>query len=98
MQKSFQAVLIAVVGLGAAICFGTRAQAAPIIAPNPGGSIVVTNSTTSSYIYVDTPVTDRVDNYSTTVLALLNGNQVFSETFSAPFSGFDRAGGGLPSR
>ena len=56
------------------------------IAPNPGGALVVTNSTTASISYVDTPVTQRVDLYSTTVVALQNGSQVFSQSFSAPFS------------
>jgi hypothetical protein len=57
-------------------------------APNPGGSTVVTNST-SSYLtgaFVDTPVAARVDQYQTTIDAILNGGQVFQETFGLPFS------------
>lgn len=86
MQKVFQAAFITVLGFVTAAGFAARAQADPIVAPNPGTPTVYTASTTTSYVYVDTPVTDRVDNYSTTLLALLNGNQVFSETFSVPFS------------
>lgn len=86
MQKYFQTAFITILGFVAAAGFAARAQADPIVYPNPGGPVVDTNSTTTSYVYVDTPVTDSVDNYSTTLLALLNGNQVFSETFSAPFS------------
>ena len=56
------------------------------IAPNPGGAVVTTNSTSATIGYVDTPVTQRVDLYSTTVVALQNGSQVFSQSFSAPFS------------
>jgi hypothetical protein len=58
------------------------------IAPNPGGATVVTNST-SSYLtgaFVDTPVAARVDQYQTTIDALLNGGQVFQETFGLSFS------------
>jgi hypothetical protein len=56
------------------------------VAPNPGGALVVTNSTTATIGYIDTPVAQRVDLYSTTVVALQNGSQVFSQSFSAPFS------------
>lgn len=55
------------------------------IVPNPGGSVVVTNSTSATISYMDTPVTNRVDNYSTTVTAFLNGSQVFSQTYAAAF-------------
>jgi MYXO-CTERM domain-containing protein len=56
-------------------------------APNPGGSVVVTNSTSSTFVNVDTPVTQRVDDYSTTLTAVLNGNQtVFNQTFALPFN------------
>jgi hypothetical protein len=57
-------------------------------APNPGGQTVVTNSTTSYFTnaFVDTPVAVRVDQYQTTIDALLNGGQVFQETFGLPFS------------
>ena len=56
------------------------------IAPNPGGPVVLTNSTSATITYVDTPVTQRVDNYSTTLVAVLNGTQVFSRTFPAAFT------------
>ena len=71
--------------LAAAVCFSGRAHAGPI-APNRGGATVLKNSTTATTGYVDTPVTQRVDNYSTTLLAFLNGNQFFSETFPAPLT------------
>jgi hypothetical protein len=59
------------------------------IAPNPGGALVVTNSTTT-YItgtFVDTAFSQRVDQYQTTIEALLNGgSSVFQQTFNLPFS------------
>jgi hypothetical protein len=61
------------------------AQAA--IAPNPGGQLVITNSTTSSYVTVQTPVTQQVNQYSTTLKAILNGSQtVFQQTYTVAFS------------
>ena len=61
------------------------AQAA--IAPNPGGKVVVTNSTSSSYVTVQTPVTQQVNQYSTTLKAILNGSQtVFQQTYTVAFS------------
>ena len=61
------------------------AQAA--IAPNPGSPTVVTNSTTSSYVTVQTPVTQQVNQYSTTLKAILNGSQtVFRQTYTVAFS------------
>jgi hypothetical protein len=57
------------------------------IALNPGGPVIVTNSTTT-YVsgYVDTPVAQRVDQYSTTIEAVLNGGStVYSQTFSVPY-------------
>jgi hypothetical protein len=58
------------------------------LAPNPGGAIVITNSTTSNISgFVDTPVTQRTDAYATTIEAVLNGGStVYDQTFSAPFS------------
>jgi probable HAF family extracellular repeat protein len=54
------------------------------VALNPGGAIVVTNSTTSSWVTQDTPLTQA---YSTTVKALLNGSQtVYQQTFALPYS------------
>jgi hypothetical protein len=66
-------------------CFSTRVQAQGV-APNPGGSFVTTNSTTATITYADTAVTDTVDDYSTTLLALVNGSQVSSVTLLAPYS------------
>jgi hypothetical protein len=65
-------------------CLSTPAKADT--APNPGGAVVITNSTTSTFSYTDTAVTDTVDDYSTTLLALLNGSQVSSVTLLAPYS------------
>jgi len=59
----------------------------PCLAPNPGGAVVVTNSTTSSYVAQDTPVSVRVDQYSTTLSAILNGTAtVFQQTYAVAFS------------
>jgi hypothetical protein len=66
-------------------CLSTRAQAQGV-APNPGGSIVITNSTSATITYADTALTDTVDDYSTTLLALVNGSQVSSVTLLAPYS------------
>ena len=61
------------------------AQAA--VAPNPGGQNVITNSTSSSYVTVQTPVTQQVNQYSTTLKAILNGSQtVFQQTYTVAFS------------
>jgi hypothetical protein len=71
--------------LAVTACFSIGAQAQGV-APNPGGETVITNSTTATITYANTAVTDNVDNYSTTLLALVNGNQVSSVTLLAPFS------------
>ena len=61
------------------------AQAA--IVPNPGGQNVITNSTSSSYVTVQTPVTQQVNQYSTTLKAILNGSQtVFQQTYTVAFT------------
>ena len=61
------------------------AQAA--VAPNPGGQYVITKSTSSSYVTVQTPVTQQVNQYSTTLKAILNGSQtVFQQTYTVAFS------------
>jgi len=51
-----------------------------------GGQIIVTSSLTESFVAADTPSTQQVNQSSTTLIAKLNGLQIFSETFSAPFS------------
>jgi len=71
--------------LAVAVCFSARLQAQGV-APNPGGATVVTNSTTATITYADTLVTDNVDDYSTTLLALVNGSPVSSVTLLAPYS------------
>jgi hypothetical protein len=73
-----------VVPLLAPLCLAGAAVAG--VAPNPGGAIVVTNSTTSTFLPIITPVTDQVIDYSTTITALLDGSPVYSATFAAPFS------------
>jgi hypothetical protein len=76
------AILLA---LAVTACFSARLQAQGV-APNPGGPTVITNSTSATFSYADTLVTDNVDDYSTTLLALLNGSQVSSVTLLAPYS------------
>jgi hypothetical protein len=54
---------------------------------NQMGAVVVTNLETSSFVFQDTPVNQRFDQYSTTLLITLNGTQiVLSETFQLPFN------------
>lgn len=56
-------------------------------AHNSGDPVVVPSSTTYQYTYADTPVTQRVDQYSTTLLVKLNGTQtILLHTFALPFS------------
>jgi probable HAF family extracellular repeat protein len=65
------------------LCGGIAGQT---VAPNPGGSVVVTNSTSATIQYVQTPVTQMADNYSTTITAKLNGSVVFSQTYAVAYS------------
>ena len=58
----------------------------PCLAPNPGGAFVTTNSTTSSYVAEDTPVSQQVNQSSTTLKATLNGQTVFEQTYASAFS------------
>jgi len=59
----------------------------PCLATNPGTQTTITNSTTSSYVAQDTPVSKRVDQYSTTLSAILNGTAtVFEQTYAVAFS------------
>ena len=58
----------------------------PCLAPNPGGSQVITNSTTSTYVAQDTVVSQQVSHYSTTVKATLAGQTVFQQPYAAAFS------------
>ena len=54
---------------------------------NQGGALVVTHSITSSFVYQDTPVNQRLDQYSTTLLVTFNGTQtILSKTFQLPFN------------
>ena len=56
------------------------------VEPNPGGSTVFTDSSTASASYVVTPVTQRLDDHTTTISATLGGYSVYSIIFSLPFS------------
>jgi hypothetical protein len=59
----------------------------PCLAPNPGTPTVVTNSTTSSYVTQDTTVSQQVNQYSTTLKAVLKGSQtVFQQTYAVALS------------
>ena len=53
---------------------------------NPGGAIVITNSTTSSYVAQDTVVSQQVNQYATTLKATVSGQTVFQQTYAAAFS------------
>jgi hypothetical protein len=53
---------------------------------NPGGSLVVTASYANDPTYLNTPVTQTVNDYQTTLTAILNGGTTVSqEIFNAPF-------------
>lgn len=54
---------------------------------NPGGSVVYSGSTSATVSYATTTVTNSVTDFSTTLLALLNGVQVYSMTFPTAFGG-----------
>ena len=58
----------------------------PCLAPDPGGETVITNSTTSNYVAHDTPVTQQVNQYATTLKATVNGQTVFEQTYAGAFS------------
>ena len=53
---------------------------------NPGGKSVVTQSFANSPTFVNTPVSQSVNQYRTTLIAVANGVTVFQQTFNAPFS------------
>lgn len=57
------------------------------IVANPGGSTVATASWTNDPTYVNTPVSATVNDYQTTLTAILNGGtSVYQQTFFVPFS------------
>ena len=58
----------------------------PCLSPDPGGHQVITNSTTSSYVVQDTVVSQRVNQYSTTLKATIGSQTVFEQTYAAAFS------------
>jgi hypothetical protein len=66
---------------------GISSARAQTIAFNPGGQEVITNSTTSTFVDVNTPSTQTVSQFSTTIDATLNGGaSVFDQTFALQFS------------
>src|ERR1019366_9137877 len=62
-------------------------QQSNCVVATPAGNTVVTISYTNSPTFVNTPVSQSVNQYQTTLTALLNGGTtVFQQTFAAPFS------------
>jgi hypothetical protein len=62
-------------------------QQSNCVVANPAGTTVTTISYTNSPTFVNTPVSQSVNQYQTTLTALLNGGTtVFQQTFAAPFS------------
>lgn len=54
--------------------------------PNAGGGFAVTNSYLNDPTFVNTSVTQNVDDYQTTISAVLNGTTtVYQQTFDLPF-------------
>jgi hypothetical protein len=80
-QAVLQAETLLAAALGDSPC-GTPS----CIAPNPGGSLVITNSTTSSYVAQDTVVSQQINQYATTLQATVNGQTVFQQTYAAALS------------
>src|SRR5581483_8357049 len=79
----------AVAANSAAVAALLASGATPISAGGGGGSTIVTNSNSTNITgaFVDTPFTQRVDQYQTTIQAILNGStQVYQQTFALPFS------------
>jgi len=79
----------AVAANSAAVAALLASGATPISAGGGGGSTIVTNSNSTNITgaFVDTPFTQRVDQYQTTIQAMLNGStQVYRQTFALPFS------------
>jgi len=86
-QAVLQADALVAAQSGLASTLPACGSAVPCLAPNPGGSTVVTNSTTSSYVAQDTPVSIRVDQYSTALSAILNGSAtVFQQSYALAFT------------
>jgi hypothetical protein len=54
---------------------------------NPGGKVIVTSSVTDDPTFVNTPVSQTMDDYQTTITGLLNGGTtVYQQTFDLPFN------------
>lgn len=85
-MSGFMNVRRVATSLGVVTTLACASGAQADILPNPGGATVVTNSTTATIGYVDMPVTQQVNDYATTIAALLNGSPVFSQIFALPFS------------
>ena len=57
------------------------------LVPNAGGTFAVTYSYLNDPTFVNTPVTQDVDDYQTTISAILNGTTtVYQQTFDLPFN------------
>jgi hypothetical protein len=62
-------------------------QQSNCVLTNPGGSVILPASFTNDPTYVNTPLTQPVNNYQTTLTAILNGGTtVYQQTFLVPFS------------
>ena len=58
-----------------------------VVISNPTAQSIVSLSFTNDPTYVNTPISQTVNNYQTTLTAILNGGTtVFQEVFNAPFS------------
>lgn len=94
-------ILLALLAAVACFCAQAHADPLPPCAPgpiieqaaqhfcafiNPGGSTLITPTTTATITYTNTAVTNTVNDYSTTLVGLVNGTQVYSSTFLVPFS------------
>lgn len=53
---------------------------------NPGNSTIITSGLMATVTYTNTAVTNTVNDYSTTLVGLVNGTQVYSMTYLVPFS------------
>jgi sugar lactone lactonase YvrE len=57
-----------------------------MVTPNPGGSAVITTAFTNAPTFLNTPVSQSVNRYQTTLIAVTNGVTVFQQTYAVAFS------------
>lgn len=57
-----------------------------VVTLNPGGQQVITDSFTSDPTFLNTPVSQSVNQYQTTLIAVTNGVAVFQQTYAVAFS------------